>query len=232
MKAVILAAGKGKRMGLLTRKIPKPMLPIVGRPLLYYHVKKLREFGLNPSDIFFVVGYKQRVIRDYFGDEFKYITQETQGGTGHALNCAHTFIDEPFIFIFGDTFYSSSLCFLSGLSESTISVYEVDDVFPFGKIFVEDGTVREIREKTEKGKGLIFPGIALFFPDIFEKLEYLEPSPRGEIELTDALIGLPYVKLTDYWSDIGYPARLVDTNIYQLRRMILHNFRSPYSQKI
>ena len=45
MKAVILAAGKGKRMGLLTRKVPKPMLPVVGRPLLYYHVKNWENLG-------------------------------------------------------------------------------------------------------------------------------------------------------------------------------------------
>jgi NDP-sugar pyrophosphorylase family protein len=97
MKAVILAAGKGTRMGDLTKDIPKPMLQVDGKPVLEHIVEGLRDEA-KIHDLFIIIGWQGQVIRDYFGDgrrwgvQITYGEQKVQDGTGKAPEVAREWV--------------------------------------------------------------------------------------------------------------------------------------------
>ena len=107
MKAVILAAGKGTRMGDLTEETPKPMLLVEGRPILEHILTGLREAGIQ--EFCLITGWKAEVIESHFGDgsafgvQINYVRQEVQDGTGKAPELAKVFVGEaPFLLTYGD----------------------------------------------------------------------------------------------------------------------------------
>ena len=91
MKAVVLAAGEGKRLRPFTETMPKVMLPVGNKPILEHVFDSLKKAGIN--EIIVVVGYKKEVIMEYFKDyndiKLTYVTQEKQLGTAHALSLIH-----------------------------------------------------------------------------------------------------------------------------------------------
>lgn len=111
MQAVILAAGKGTRMRPLTYEIPKPMVPIKGKPILEYTINSLPDII---DEIIMIVGYLGYHIEEYFGSEFnnkkiQYVEQEELLGTAHALHCAKDSLkDEKFLVCMGDDLYLKS----------------------------------------------------------------------------------------------------------------------------
>ena len=107
MKAVIIAAGKGKRLMPITSSRPKPMIPLAGKPLLEHTILGLKAAGI--TEILLIVGYKNEIIKDYFGDgkdnfdlKIDYITQEEQLGTAHAFGLAKKFVDDKSLLMYGD----------------------------------------------------------------------------------------------------------------------------------
>ena len=102
MKAVILAAGKGTRMGGLTDEVPKPMLPVEGRPILEHIVTGLREAGVGEFCI--ITGWKAEVIEGHFGNgsdfgvSISYERQTVQDGTGKAPELAKSFVGDRCVF--------------------------------------------------------------------------------------------------------------------------------------
>src|SRR5208282_3791637 len=108
MKAVILAAGKGTRMGDLTANLPKPMLQVEGKPVLEHIVEGLRDEA-KIQDVFIIIGWQGHVISDYFGDgrrlgvQISYGEQKVQDGTGKAPEVAREWLGvEPFLLVSGD----------------------------------------------------------------------------------------------------------------------------------
>ena len=106
-KAVILAAGRGKRMRELTNEIPKPMVLVSQKPVVQYIIEGLREAGIEK--VLLVVGYKKNMIVDYFkngsgfGLQIDYIEQVTQDGTGRVVELAKSFCNQnPFVLSYGD----------------------------------------------------------------------------------------------------------------------------------
>src|SRR5438094_2843968 len=105
MKAVILAAGEGARMGPFTAAVPKVMIPLGNRPLLEYVVQALAENGVR--DLIFVVGYRRERIQSHFQDgkafgaHITYVTQSKQLGTAHAIWEARGHLEDPFIVLNG-----------------------------------------------------------------------------------------------------------------------------------
>ncbi|MEA3429924.1 MAG: sugar phosphate nucleotidyltransferase [Nanoarchaeota archaeon] len=192
MKVVLLAAGKGTRMMPLTKDTPKPLLKINGKPFLYYMIERLKKAGYTEFGIIYSV-MKDQFER--FMDEYNVngtlIMQENQLGTGDALKKARAFIGEDdFVMIYADNIFSvddykhfnlsDDFCYVSGLKHEHPENY--------GVLLEKDGYLREIVEKPKEFVGnLISAGIFKFTPAIFDALDKIELSPRGEYELTDAV---------------------------------------------
>ena len=244
MKSVILAAGKGIRLMPITSSRPKPMIPIAGKPLLEYTILGLKEAGID--EILLIVGYKEDIIRNYFGngiDKFQikieYKTQEEYLGTAHAFGYAKDFIkDEPFLMIYGDLlvdpiiFKETLRKFNENKIEGLISLVEVKNPQDYGIISLNsDGFVEKIVEKPSADLNignLANAGIYIFDPLIFKAIEKTKKSVRNEYEFTDSMeilinqlngkiIG--HVIKDHFWSDIGLPWQLFEANIFLLDRI-------------
>ncbi len=228
MKALVLAAGEGKRMGPLTENRPKPMLPVAGKPFLEHTINALKEAGV--TDITILTGYHGVSIKEYFGDgsvlgvKIKYVVQPQRLGTAHAVGMAKNVIDGPFICLNGDVIVGSDL--LKGLikrfndtGKTLMTLIEVDDPSRFGLVKVNGNKVERIIEKSgQTTKGLINGGIYLFSPDIFDAINRTPLSPRGEYEITHSL---EIIMMEDEvrsmipdepWVDIGSPWDLLNAH--------------------
>src|SRR5512136_1653727 len=106
MKGYILAAGEGLRMRPLTSNIPKPLLPVAGKPFLEHNIDALKESGIR--DIILLVGWRAQRIREHFGDgkdfgvKIEYVEQEQRLGTAHAIGMIKDLVDAPFLCLYGD----------------------------------------------------------------------------------------------------------------------------------
>jgi len=242
MKAVILTAGEGSRLKPITSTCPKPMIPIAGKPLLEHTILALKNIGIE--EILLIVGYKEDLVRAYFGDgqdlfniKIEYITQDDHLGTAHATGYAKDFINDgkSFLMMNGDlvvdpaVFKDITRKFEESKAKSLISLLEVDNPQNFGIISLNsEGYVEKIVEKPspdQKVGNLANAGIYIFDPMIFKAIEKTEKSVRNEYELTDSMeilieqlngkiIG--HVMKNRFWNDIGLPWQLLEANNYLL----------------
>ena len=217
MKAVILAAGKGTRMGELTTELPKPMLPVHGRPILQHIIEGLRAAGVTEFCI--ITGWKAEVVEAYFGDgsrwgvKISYARQLVQDGTGKAPELAKSFVgDSPFFLTYGDilvkpeTYAQMLQRFREGEHAGVVTVTSSEDVTKGGLFFFDaQFCLAHLVEKpsaahlqTLRQEGWLKPGapawynagIYIFGPALLEFTATLAKSPRGEFELTDAIAAL------------------------------------------
>ncbi len=224
MKAVILAAGQGTRMRPLTNTRPKPMLPVAGKPLLQHILDASIEYI---DEYILVTGYKKHQIKNYFGEKYKetnieYVVQDRQLGTGHAVKQPQNRIGDRFIVLNGDCLITSDLIErLVSVDGSGIAVKRVENPEMFGvvKTNSEDGGIEGIIEKPgDPPSSLANLGIYVFTPEIFDFLEDLEKTERGEYEITDAISSLCKIQevtpvvYSGVWLDVGRPWDLLDAN--------------------
>ncbi|MCE9541045.1 nucleotidyltransferase family protein [Candidatus Kaiserbacteria bacterium] len=161
MQAVILAAGRGTRMGALTETVPKPMLPVHGRPVLEYIFDSLPD---SVDEVVLVVGYLSAVIQKHFGGTYKnkkifYVEQDVLNGTGGALWAAKDFLKDSFLVMNGDDICRADDVLACATSPDwAILVQRVDDIGTSGLVVVDErGRVADIVEKELHGGG---PGLA------------------------------------------------------------------------
>lgn len=214
VKAVILAAGKGTRMGELTNECPKPMLKVWGKPILNHIIEGLRASGI--LEIFVVTGFRADAIEEHLGDggrlgvKIEYGRQLIQDGTGKAPELARAFVgDDTFLLTYGDilvkpeTYGQMLKRFKSGHFSGVVTVTGSQDVTQGGLNFfdaefclsrlVEKPTAVQLGQLRQEGllrEGTVAwynAGIYIFQPLVFEFTGRLQKSPRGEYELTDAL---------------------------------------------
>ncbi len=214
MKAIILAAGKGVRMLPLTEKVPKVMVKVNGKPFLEYVIENLKKAGV--SDFGIIVGYKKEVIEEFLKKKMikaTLIEQKEQKGTGHALLQARKFCgSEQFIVQGGDNLFSvkdvkalfreDDFCYVTGK--------KVENPQKYGVLLEEKGKLVKIVEKPQQFVGnLANVGLYKFTSEIWEALDKIGLSARGEYELTDGITILAgkgkvnVLKLKDYWLDLG-----------------------------
>lgn len=216
MKAVILAAGKGVRMLPLTLDKPKPLIEINGKPFLLHLLERLYDAGFRNEDIAIVVGYKGEKIGEFLEEHnlnIEVIEQPALLGTGDAVYHARSFVDEEnFVVLGGDNLFSADdlVRIQQDDDHNYVAGWKVEDPSRYGVLLCKGEVLLEIVEKPKEFVGnLINAGLYKFTPEIFETLEEIEPSARGELELTDAISLLAesrkvkVMMLKDYWLDLG-----------------------------
>lgn len=230
-KAVILAAGRGTRMRELTDDLPKPMIPVRGRPILQHIVDGMRGAGI--TEVLLIVGYREDVVRDFFGDGAKfgvrvgYERQVVQDGTGRVVELAKSFTaEDAFLLSYGDILLDPrnyAVLSAPGDEEAIVSVKHSEDVSKGGAVFVDaDFNMTDLREKPKPGEPTspwYNAGVYMFRPSIYDFTATLEKSPRGEYELTDAIRNLALAgrrvrafELLGDWADVRDPEVLAELN--------------------
>ena len=218
--ALILAAGHGKRLWPLTENRSKVVLPIVGIPLIIDQINKFIEIGVK--NIFIVVNKKNsdvvHLIEKYRLKRIKFIYQEKQLGTAHAVSLAEKYIKGGFYCLNADTIIDKSYFkSISSVNQKLlISVKFVDDSSNYGLVKFNDNVFQSIEEKKSHSSGYINAGLFLFNKDIFKAIGKVNKSKRGEYEITDALqyiSGKLFInKVECFWQDIGYPWDYLSAN--------------------
>jgi UDP-N-acetylglucosamine diphosphorylase / glucose-1-phosphate thymidylyltransferase / UDP-N-acetylgalactosamine diphosphorylase / glucosamine-1-phosphate N-acetyltransferase / galactosamine-1-phosphate N-acetyltransferase len=248
-KAVLLAAGRGTRMRELTTDVPKPMIRVRGKPILLHIIEGLQIGGIKKILIIvgYHSDTVRDYFGDgtCYGLRIHYAKQMIQDGTGRVVNLAQDFAgNSPFILSYGDILVDptnyKSIATLPDDVEAIISVTRGEDVSKGGAVFLnEQMELVDLREKVsgatfqvaipEQGQvgnlphGATSPwynaGIYTFRPSIFEFTAKLEPSPRGEYELTDAVRDLALsgkkvkaLELFGQWADVRDPEILERLN--------------------
>jgi UDP-N-acetylglucosamine diphosphorylase / glucose-1-phosphate thymidylyltransferase / UDP-N-acetylgalactosamine diphosphorylase / glucosamine-1-phosphate N-acetyltransferase / galactosamine-1-phosphate N-acetyltransferase len=230
-RAVVLAAGRGKRMRDLTESVPKPMVNVRGKPILQIIVENLAHSGID--QVLIVVGYRKQIVQDHFQDgaafglRIEYVEQAVQDGTGRVVALARPFCGEdPFLLSYGDILVEAS-CYprLRDLQEAemSIAVKRSTEVSKGGAVYLNERfELVDLQEKQKPGE-VATPwynaGIYVFRPSIFEYVARLQKSPRGEYELTDAIRAMSLdgrrvqaVEITGDWVDVRDPEVLAELN--------------------
>ena len=223
MECVVLAAGEGKRMRPLTAKRPKVMLPLANRPMMEHLILAARDSGI--TDFILVVGYGEREIRKHFGDgsglgiNVTYAPQRHQNGTADAVRSVRDLVTGPFLLMNGDMILKSAdIAAFCKCKTPCMAISTTDHPGDYGVVLVEDGRITSLEEKSKQPKSnLINAGAYLFLTDIFDRIDQIIPSTRGELELTDALAGLITERKLgsyplSYWMDVGHPWDMLDAN--------------------
>lgn len=224
LKAIILAAGHGTRVAPLTDNYPKPMLPIAGKPLIFHDFDAVMDF----VDEIVVVQNKERKLESMIGNSYKgkkisYAVQENPKGTGDSLKTAR--VNGNFIVMMGDDIYSKEDVESMLKHDLAIAVTPTNEPQRFGIINESNGNLVDIVEKPQGlQSGLANNGLYLLNDSIFEELNSIKESPRGEIELTDAVSALAkrakiaVVPIKD-WIPVTYPWSLLEANEKLLAKM-------------
>ncbi|MCE2765429.1 MAG: NTP transferase domain-containing protein [Fimbriimonadaceae bacterium] len=198
MKGLVLAAGKGSRLYPVTHIIAKPLLPLANKPTLAYAFERLKE--IDVYEIGLVVGDNEQSMREVlkdgsdFGVSLTYIRQPEPKGLAHAVSFAKDFIGESnFVLYLGDAIYGSGFVELknqfldSGCSNLNL-VKEVQDPSRFGVANVNGDKIVKLVEKPKVPESnLAMAGLYFFRSEIWNVLPKLQPSSRGEFEITDAI---------------------------------------------
>ncbi len=231
LKGIILAGGLGKRLYPLTKVTNKHLLPVYGKPMIYYPIQTLVDAGIK--DILVVTGGNNageflRLLGN--GKEFglkhiNYTYQEGEGGIAEALRLAEHFADKDgIVVILGDNIIENSIrdCvndFVKQKKGAKILLKEVEDPERFGVAELKGDKIVGIEEKPKKPKSkYAVTGIYMYDNRVFEIIRSLKPSGRGELEITDvnnAYIKdgeLTYSVLDGWWTDAGTFESLLRAN--------------------
>ncbi|UWG48132.1 dTDP-glucose pyrophosphorylase [Halanaeroarchaeum sp. HSR-CO] len=232
MKGVLLSGGTGSRLRPITHTGPKQLVPVANKPVLQYAIEAYREAGI--TEIGVILGNTGREdVQEFLGDgsdfgvEITYIVQGEPLGLAHAAGCAKDFVgDDDFVMFLGDNILKQGISdlvdsFKAGDYAAGIALQEVDNPQQFGIADVdENGTVQELIEKPDDPpSNLALIGIYAFSPLVFDAIDDLEPSWRGELEITDAIQSLlddgyaidSHV-VEGWWKDTGKPEDILEAN--------------------
>ncbi|HIJ66206.1 MAG TPA: NTP transferase domain-containing protein [Candidatus Hydrogenedentes bacterium] len=236
MKGVVLAGGLGTRLRPLTRVTNKHLLPVYDKPMIFYPVQTLVDAGIQ--EVMIVTGGNNageflRLLRN--GEDFglrqmHYTYQKTEGGIADALSLTRHFVgDDKVVVVLGDNFIQGSIRkavedFERQPEGAKIFLKEVEHPQEFGVAVLDGDKVTRIIEKPEvPPSNLAVIGIYMYDKNVFEICSALEPSSRGELEITDvnnAYIRrgtMTYEIIDGWWADCGSFEALLRSNVLVAR---------------
>ncbi|MEU9794624.1 glucose-1-phosphate thymidylyltransferase [Streptomyces sparsogenes] len=231
MKALVLAGGAGTRLRPITHTSAKQLVPVANKPVLFYGLEAIAAAGI--TDVGIVVGDTVDEITEAVGDGSKfclditYITQHKPLGIAHAVRISHAYLgDDDFAMYLGDNFVLGGIAdpirhFRTHRPDAHLLLTQVSDPQSFGVAELDGaGRVRRLEEKPARPKSdLALVGVYLFSSAIHEAVQAIEPSWRGELEITHALQWLidegrdvRSTLITGYWKDTGNVSDMLEVN--------------------
>lgn len=221
LRGIVLAGGTGSRLLPLTKVTNKHLLPVGKKPMIFYPIEKLTSIGIE--EILIVTGLEHMgdVVNllgsgKDFGCRFTYKVQDKAGGIAQALALAENFAQgQPIVIILGDNIFESSLKpytekFIAQKEGARILLKKVSNPQRFGVAQVKDNKVIGIEEKPQEPKSdYAVTGIYFYDASVFDIIRTLEPSGRGELEITHVNVAyiqkgeLAYDILEGWWTDAG-----------------------------
>lgn len=230
MKALILSGGSGTRLRPITHTSAKQLVPVANKPVLFYAIEAIKEAGIK--DIGIVVGDTKEEIKAAVGDgsqwqvKVTYIEQEAPLGLAHAVKVAKDFLkDSSFVMFLGDNLIKNGICSLVENFKKTkpnaqILLAEVKNPSQFGVAELNGNKIVRLIEKPKNPpSNLALVGVYMFDKHIWEAVESIKPSWRGELEITDAIQYLidsgycvqPHI-IDGWWKDTGKLEDMLEAN--------------------
>lgn len=215
-KAIILAGGRGTRLGALTDNMPKPLLPVGGVPFLEYVIGNLVRWGIH--DIILSTGYRGEAIYDFLGDgeafgaRISYVEESYPLGTGGGVRLAAANMTEPFFVVNGDTLLDCDFQLLARLvsrynAKAGIMLHEIKDAGRFGAVEFSNNHIQSFHEKGSIGPGLINGGVYVLTPAAVDALPLgvssLETSLFPRLAKEKTLVG---AVCKGFFIDMGLPS--------------------------
>ena len=237
MKGLILSGGKGTRLRPLTYTRAKQLVPVANKPVLFYGVESIVAAGIREIGV--VVGETKAEIQEALGDgsrfgaKVTYIEQDEPRGLAHAVLISRDYLGrEPFVMYLGDNLIADGIASLVEEyrrigCNSQILLARVPNPEQFGVAELSGGTVVRLTEKPKEPRSdLALVGVYMFDETIWEAVSAIRPSPRNELEITDAIQWLidhgksvhPHV-VSGWWKDTGKVEDMLEAN-----RIILDTF--------
>lgn len=230
MKALILAGGTGSRLRPITFSMAKQLVPVANKPVIEYGIEAIASAGV--TDFGIIVGDTAAAVEKAVGDGSKwgikitYIPQPAPLGLAHAVKTAHPYLgDDDFIMYLGDNLIKSSVSglvseFKAHKAAATILLTPVPNPSDFGVAEMTDGVVTKLEEKPKNPRSnLALVGVYLFDKCIHDMIATLQPSKRGEYEITDAIQALVDNSMTvrshiveGWWKDTGTVEAMLEAN--------------------
>ncbi|MFY9488620.1 MAG: glucose-1-phosphate thymidylyltransferase [Solirubrobacterales bacterium] len=240
LKGLILSGGKGTRLRPITHTSAKQLVPVANKPVLFYGIEAMVEAGITEIGIIIAPETGDEIREaagdgSQFGAQITYIPQAEPLGLAHAVLTAELFIgDSPFVMYLGDNLLREGIVgltesFRANRPDALILLTRVPDPEHYGVAELADGRVVQLAEKPAEPKtDLALVGVYMFTTSIFDAARAIEPSSRGELEITDAIQHLvdndfnvePHL-VDGWWKDTG---RLED--MLQANRLVLEDLET------
>ena len=236
LKALIASGGRGTRLRPITHTQNKHLIPIANKPILHYAIEAAARAGIR--DIGIVTNADSEEVPKAIGDgsnwgvKITYIPQDAPLGLAHVVKISEEFVGEDdFVFYLGDNMVVGGLdkyidSFRASKANCYLTLAKVKDPERFGVPEIKDGMIVRVEEKPKQPKSsYALAGIYFYDRHIFEAVNSIKPSVRGELEISDAhqyLIDhnykIGYAEITGWWKDTGKPTDLLEAN-----RLVLEN---------
>lgn len=245
MKALILSGGRGTRLRPITHTGAKQLVPVANKPILYYTIEAVKDAGI--TDIGIVVGETHKEVEDTVGDgsrwnvKITYIQQDAPMGLAHAVKISQDFIkDDAFVMYLGDNLIKDGIKsfvddYCKSNANSQILLAHVPNPHDFGVAELDMGRVVRLIEKPENPPtDLALVGVYMFDSTVFEAVNAIKPSARGELEITDAIqylvdhgYNVASHIITGWWKDTGKLEDMLEAN-----RIILDGIKLSMNGKV